>query len=172
MSGLPTNSIHYAQFDSPLGSLLVTASDQAIHHILFEDMPQTLQLLNRRHELIESPNHPLLRLTRVQLDEYFAGQRHRFELPLAGQGTPYQQKVWALLCAIPYAATWSYLQLAQQLGQPTAARAVGMANGKNPLAIVVPCHRVIGKNQTLTGYAGGLERKAWLLAHETRYLAM
>jgi methylated-DNA-[protein]-cysteine S-methyltransferase len=165
------NPIHYAQFGSPLGPLLVTASDEAIHHILFDDMPQTLLLLNRRHELIENPGHPLLCLTRRQLDEYFAGQRQRFELPLAGQGTPYQQKVWRLLCDIPYAATWSYAQLAHQLGQPTAARAVGMANGKNPLAIVVPCHRVIGKNQTLTGYAGGLERKAWLLAHEATHLS-
>src|SRR5690606_26143087 len=81
----------------------------------------------------------------------------------------YQKKVWAQLCTIPYAATWNYAQLAHQLGQPTAARAVGMANGKNPLSIIVPCHRVIGKNQKLTGYAGGLERKAWLLAHESKY---
>lgn len=171
MSESRINHLHYMQFDSPLGPLLVTASDHALHHILFDDMPQTSRLLSRRQELIECSTHPLLDVTRRQLDEYFAGQRQGFELPLAGQGTPYQQKVWSVLCGIPYSATWSYAQLAHQLGQPTAARAVGMANGKNPLAIVVPCHRVIGKNQTLTGYAGGLERKAWLLAHEATHLS-
>src|SRR5690606_11759319 len=117
----------------------------------------------------ENAGHPLINQTRRQLEEYFSGHRHHFDLPLGGQGTAYQQKVWAQLCTIPYAVTWNYAQLAHALGQPAAARAVGMANGKNPLSILVPCHRVIGKNQKLTGYAGGLERKAWLLEHESRY---
>jgi methylated-DNA-[protein]-cysteine S-methyltransferase len=161
--------INFALMNSPLGDLLITATDRAVHHILFEDMPQTLRILSNRHELIENPAHPLIQQTQTQLAEYFAGQRRAFDLPLDGQGTGYQQKVWAQLCAIPYAITWNYAQLAHELGQPTAARAVGMANGKNPISIVVPCHRVIGKNQQLTGYAGGLERKAWLLAHERQY---
>lgn len=163
------NRLNYALINSPLGQLLITASDQAVHHILFEDMPQTLRILSKRHELIENAGHPLIRQTQTQLAEYFAGERRNFDLPLGGQGTAYQQKVWAQLCTIPYATTWNYAQLAHLLGQPTAARAVGMANGKNPISIVVPCHRVIGKNQKLTGYAGGLERKAWLLAHETKH---
>lgn len=169
MNNPDENLFYYALLDSPLGQLLVTASEQAVHHILFEDMPQTLRILSKRHELIENAAHPLIDQTQMQLAEYFVGERHSFDIPLSGQGTDYQKKVWAQLCAIPYATTWNYAQLAHHLGQPTAARAVGMANGKNPLSIVVPCHRVIGKNQKLTGYAGGLERKAWLLAHESKY---
>jgi methylated-DNA-[protein]-cysteine S-methyltransferase len=161
--------LNYALIDSPLGKLLVTASDRAIHHILFEDMPATERLLNDEQSIIESPKHPLIQEARKQFAEYFAGHRQQFDLPLAAQGTEFQHKVWVQLRQIPFAITWNYAQLALALGQPTAARAVGMANGKNPLSIVVPCHRVIGKNQKLTGYAGGLERKAWLLEHEAKY---
>lgn len=166
MSYAPLN---FALIDSPLGKLLITANDHAVEHILFEDMPQAIRLLNEDQTLLESPRHPLIQQARKQFTAYFAGQCQQFELPLAAQGTEFQHKVWAQLRQIPYAQTWNYAQLAQALGQPTAARAVGMANGKNPLSIVVPCHRVIGKNQQLTGYAGGLERKAWLLKHETQY---
>lgn len=163
MSHTPLN---YALVDSPLGKLLVTANDRAIKHILFEDMPQAIRLLDEHQALLESPRHPLIQQARKQFVAYFAGRSQEFDLPLAAQGTEFQHQVWAQLRQIPYATTWSYAQLAQALGRPTAARAVGMANGKNPLSIVVPCHRVIGKNQQLTGYAGGLERKAWLLKHE------
>lgn len=162
--------LNYALVDSPLGKLLITASDHAIHHILFDDMPQAERLLNHQESLVESPRHPLIQQARKQFTEYFAGQLQTFDLPLAAQGTEFQHKVWLQLRQIPYSLTWNYGQLAHALGQPTAARAVGMANGKNPLSIVVPCHRVIGKNQQLTGYAGGLERKAWLLDHESKYL--
>ena len=103
-----------------------------------------------------------------QLAEYFAGTRSAFDLPLAAEGTPYQQRVWQTLATIPFGATWSYGQLARALGDPKASRAVGAANGKNPLWIIVPCHRVIGANGSLTGYAGGLAAKKWLLAHEQR----
>jgi len=101
-----------------------------------------------------------------QLAEYFAGARHAFDLPLAPRGTGFQRLVWHALVAIPYGETRSYGQLAHAIGRPAAARAVGAANAKNPLAIVVPCHRVIGASGDLTGYAGGMDAKRWLLAHE------
>lgn len=103
-----------------------------------------------------------------QLAEYFAGTRRTFDLPLAPDGTAWQHGVWAQLRAIPYGATRSYGELARALGRPTGSRAVGAANGKNPLGIVVPCHRVIAASGALTGYAGGLPQKQWLLAHEAR----
>ena len=101
-----------------------------------------------------------------QLREYFNGTRKAFDLPLAGEGTAFQKTVWKALCDIPYGETINYGELARRIGQPKAARAVGLANGSNPISIVVPCHRVIGANGTLTGYGGGLPRKKWLLEHE------
>lgn len=103
---------------------------------------------------------------REQLAEYFAGQRQRFDVPLKLAGTPFQQRVWQQLLRIPFGTTISYAQLAQRVGQPTASRAVGHANGRNPISIIVPCHRVIGANGKLTGYAGGLDKKQWLLKWE------
>src|SRR5262249_46745434 len=107
---------------------------------------------------------------RTQLTEYFGGGRAEFELPLLPEGTPFQRKVWNALCEIPYGETISYGELARRIGQPTAARAVGLANGSNPLPIVVPCHRVIGADGSLTGFGGGIERKRWLLAHEAKFV--
>ncbi|HMA45123.1 MAG TPA: methylated-DNA--[protein]-cysteine S-methyltransferase, partial [Gemmatimonadales bacterium] len=101
-----------------------------------------------------------------QLDDYFARRRAVFDLPLAAAGTPFQQRVWRALRQIPFGATESYAGLARRLGAPAAARAVGAANGQNPIPIIVPCHRVIGADGDLTGFGGGLERKRWLLAHE------
>lgn len=101
-----------------------------------------------------------------QLVEYFGGRRHKFELPLALGGTPFQRRVWSMLQEIPYGATWSYGELALRIDRPNASRAVGLANGRNPVSIVVPCHRVIGADGSLTGYGGGVERKRWLLLHE------
>ncbi|MED9959536.1 MAG: methylated-DNA--[protein]-cysteine S-methyltransferase [Christensenellales bacterium] len=112
---------------------------------------------------------PLLREAARQLDEYFAGARRAFALPLAPQGTPFERQVWDALRAIPYGQTLSYGELAACIGRPAAGRAVGRANGRNPLPILVPCHRVIGADGRLTGYAGGLEAKAWLLALERRH---
>ncbi|MBI5069848.1 MAG: methylated-DNA--[protein]-cysteine S-methyltransferase [Deltaproteobacteria bacterium] len=114
----------------------------------------------------EAPGHPLLRRAATQLAEYFAGTRQEFELPLAAAGTPFQRAVWKELCTIGFGVTCSYAELAKSLGKPSAARAVGAANGQNPIAIVVPCHRVVGADGTLTGYAGGLLAKRWLLDHE------
>ena len=105
-----------------------------------------------------------------QLTEYFASQRTQFTVALAAFGTPFQQRVWQTLVAIPYGETRSYGEQAVAIGQPTASRAVGMANSKNPIAIIVPCHRVIGKSGKLTGYASGLDKKSWLLDHEQQYL--
>jgi methylated-DNA-[protein]-cysteine S-methyltransferase len=108
----------------------------------------------------------LLAEARAQLAAYFAGERATFALPLAARGTPFQARVWAALCGIAPGETISYAELARRVGHPTAVRAVGGANARNPLAIVVPCHRVIGAGGALTGFAGGVERKRWLLAHE------
>jgi methylated-DNA-[protein]-cysteine S-methyltransferase len=107
----------------------------------------------------------------AQLEEYFAGERTRFDLPLSPVGTPFQLRVWAELREIPYGGTTTYGRIATDLGQPTASRAVGLANGRNPIAVIVPCHRVIGSDGSLTGFGGGLDRKRWLLEHERRVLA-
>jgi methylated-DNA-[protein]-cysteine S-methyltransferase len=116
-------------------------------------------------EWTEGPNATLDR-ARVQLEEYFSGNRKQFDLPLAPQGTPFQQEVWHTLATIPYGETISYAQLAQRIGKPTAMRAVGAANGRNPLPIVLPCHRVIGADGSLTGFGGGLPTKQFLLELE------
>ena len=110
---------------------------------------------------------PLLDEAARQLSEYFAGDRTEFDLPLRPIGTEFQQRVWRALCDIPFGHTWSYGELAAHIGSPTASRAVGLANGRNPISIVIPCHRVIGANGSMTGYGGGIERKRWLLAHES-----
>jgi methylated-DNA-[protein]-cysteine S-methyltransferase len=107
--------------------------------------------------------------TARQLAEYFAGERRTFDLPLAPRGTGFQQIVWRALTRISYAETASYGELARSIGRPSASRAVGAANGRNPISIIVPCHRVVGADGTLTGYAGGLPAKRWLLAHEQRH---
>jgi methylated-DNA-[protein]-cysteine S-methyltransferase len=109
---------------------------------------------------------PVLKTAREQLRQYFAGELTEFTIPLNMQGTEFQKRVWTLLCEIPHGATWSYGEMAKRLGNPGASRAVGLANGQNPISIIVPCHRVIGSDGSLTGYGGGLPRKKWLLEHE------
>lgn len=146
---------------SPLGPLRLVASERGLCGVYFEDHGKP-QAEPAQH--VEQ--HPMLDLARAQIGEYLEGQREDFELTLAPEGTPFQRQVWAALLDIPHGQTRSYGELAAALGRPTAARAVGLANGRNPLSIVVPCHRVIGHGGSLTGYAGGLERKRWLLAHE------
>lgn len=144
------------QFATPLGPLVVTANAKGIESVLFRD-------------LSEAPDHSndsLLQDCKAQFDAYFKGTLQRFDLPLAAVGTEFQQAVWQQLSKIPFAELRSYSHIAQALNNPKAVRAVGAANGRNPLTIIVPCHRVIGANGTLTGYAGGLERKDWLLKHE------
>lgn len=156
----------YSQWmESPVGRLKLVASDQGLVAILWEnDSPRRVRLSVPR----ESDAHPVLLQTEQQLKEYFHGRRRSFELPLDMQGTAFQRLVWEALLSIPYGETRSYGQLANQLGKPRAVRAVGAANGRNPVSIVVPCHRVVGSTGKLTGFAGGLEAKAYLLAHEIR----
>jgi methylated-DNA-[protein]-cysteine S-methyltransferase len=161
-------SIHTAVIDSPIGPLRLAASDAGLHAIEFEHQRHPVK---RGTEWIEAA-HPLLTEAAHQLDEYFAGTRREFSLPLAARGTDFQREVWRALAAIPFGATCSYAQIATRLGRPTATRAVGAANGRNPLPIVVPCHRVIGANGALTGFGGGLPVKVWLLDHERPPLSL
>ncbi|QPG05529.1 methylated-DNA--[protein]-cysteine S-methyltransferase [Salinimonas marina] len=139
---------------TPCGLLVVNATDAGLYQIDFTDTPAAGQ-----------PNAHTQAAV-AQLTEYFAGERQHFSLPLTATGTTFQHQVWQALQDIAYGQTVSYGDIARRINNPKAVRAVGMANGRNPLAIVVPCHRVIGSNKTLTGYAGGLERKAFLLNHE------
>jgi methylated-DNA-[protein]-cysteine S-methyltransferase len=148
---------------SPVGLLRLYATQGALTAIYLENHKGAPELVATEREDL-----PVLLTARRQLEEYFAGERVSFELPLEPMGTPFQRTVWSALQEIPLGVTWSYAELARRVGKAGAARAVGSANGKNPLSIVVPCHRVVGSNGTLTGYAGGVPTKRWLLEHEQR----
>jgi methylated-DNA-[protein]-cysteine S-methyltransferase len=147
---------------SPLGPLCAVTDGTAVTMLDFDrpggDTPD-----------VPSAARGLLDRVQAQVAEYFAGERRTFDLPLAPRGTPFQRAVWTALLELPYGTTASYLDVARRIGQPAAVRAVGAANGRNPIAIVIPCHRVIGADGTLTGYAGGLPRKQALLALEARH---
>ena len=150
---------------SPVGDLTLIASEGALVALLWaDDDPARVRLPPRQ----DGRGHPILTAAARQLGEYFSGARRSFDLPLDPQGTPFQQQVWTALAAIPFGETRSYSEIAAQVGRPSASRAVGAANGRNPLSIVLPCHRVIGKAGGLTGFAGGMETKAWLLSFESR----
>lgn len=151
----------YTTFQSPLGTMTLQANQNGLLGAWFETQTTQPKELGRYSETDVILNDAI-----VQLNEYFSGERKVFELPLAAKGTPFQQQVWRALTKIPFGETWSYQQIADEIGNPKAVRAVGLANGKNPISVVVPCHRVIGKNGKLTGYAGGVERKAKLLELE------
>lgn len=155
-------AIRYTQMPSPVGTLLLSADDVGLQLIQFNDPRHPHARGADWHE----GDNAVLVATRGQLDEYFAGKRRRFDLPLAPRGTPFQTQVWNTLATIPYGETISYAQLATRVGRPTAMRAVGAANGRNPLPIVLPCHRVIGADGSLTGFGGGLPTKAFLLRLE------
>lgn len=159
--------IHYIEHDSPLGFLLIAASARGLRGIYFEQHRHFAGKQDWQHDA----DHALLHAAAHQLDEYFARKRTRFDLPLDLVGTEFQRAVWRELTKIPFGQTTSYAQQAQRIGNPKALRAVGAANGRNPLSIVVPCHRVIGTNGSATGYAGGLERKRYLLALEQSFSA-
>ncbi len=157
--------------NSPLGDLLLVCND---HHLLLcefyspERVDAQLEALRRYFDHDITPGqHAILQQANAELNEYFSGRRQRFTLPLSLLGSPFQQQVWQALLAIPYGHTRSYADIAHQIGQPDAVRAVGMANGQNRLAIVIPCHRVINESGALGGYGGGLARKQWLLDLET-----
>jgi methylated-DNA-[protein]-cysteine S-methyltransferase len=150
------NSSYISHLETPIGTLEIKADEENIVSVLF---------LN--DSIIETENtNAVIEICKVQLTEYFNGNRKEFDLPLKFSGTDFQTKVWRQLQTISFGKTISYLQMAKNLGDPKCIRAAGTANGKNPFAIVVPCHRVIGSNGDLIGYAGGLWRKQWLLEHE------
>jgi len=155
---------HTTTMDSPVGELRLIAGENGLRAILWgaEDAERIASIDD---ELVEGTT-PVLDEAISQLEEYFAGTRREFDLPLDPAGTEFQQSAWMVLRTIPYGTTISYGQQAEQLGDPNKARAVGAANGKNPLSIVVPCHRVVGSNGHLTGFAAGIDVKSWLLDHE------
>lgn len=144
-----------AVLSTPIGRLRIDADDRSITQIWFH-----------AEEPVSAPSTPLLVLAARQLEEYFDGARRRFDLPIAPEGTPFQRDVWRALCEIPFGETWTYADLARRIGKPSAVRAVGAANGQNPIPIVIPCHRVIGANGQLVGFGGGLGVKRQLLELE------
>jgi methylated-DNA-[protein]-cysteine S-methyltransferase len=155
----------YKTMKSPVGELKLVASDKGLAAILWEnDNPRRVRLAPTS----EDKNHPVLVEAERQLKDYFSGKRKSFSIKLDFKGTEFQKRVWAALLTIPFGETRSYGQIAKQIQSPKAVRAVGAANGKNPISIIAPCHRVIGATGKLTGFAGGLEAKARLLALEGR----
>ena len=155
-------TVHTTFVDSPVGPLFVAADAAGLHAIEFCENRHPVKRKDDWHE----GDNAMLRRARSQLDEYFAGKRRAFDLPLSPAGTEFQRSVWTALATIPYGETISYAQLASRVGRPTAMRAVGAANGRNPLPIVLPCHRVIGADGSLTGFGGGLPTKQYLLKLE------
>ncbi|WP_038342982.1 methylated-DNA--[protein]-cysteine S-methyltransferase [Acinetobacter sp. A47] len=153
----------YMYMDSPVGALKLVAHDQALVAVMWDNEDHKRV---RLAELVEVRQHPILHQVKQQLEQYFAGQRQQFDLPLDFQGTAFQQQVWQALLTIPYGETRSYKEIAVQLGNEKAVRAVGAANGKNPISIIAPCHRVIGSSGALVGFAGGLDKKQILLGLE------
>ncbi|WP_066528258.1 methylated-DNA--[protein]-cysteine S-methyltransferase [Sphingobium sp. EP60837] len=154
-------------FASPVGDLTMVASEHGLAALLWENDDPTRVRLSRGKE---APTHPLLQEAARQLREYFSGRLTSFDLPLDFHGTEFQQSVWAALLRIPFGETRSYGEIARNIGRPSASRAVGAANGRNPLSIIAPCHRVVGSTGALTGFAGGLEVKRHLLDHERAVL--
>jgi methylated-DNA-[protein]-cysteine S-methyltransferase len=160
-----TMTYSYTTMPSPVGELKLVASDKGLTAILWEnDDPNRIRL----GAMERADSHPVLQETVRQLQQYFAGTLKQFSVPLDFVGTEFQKKVWAALLTIPFGETRSYADIATQVGSPKAVRAVGAANGKNPISIIAPCHRVIGSNGQLTGFAGGLEAKACLLGIESK----
>lgn len=150
----------YTLMDSPVGRLTLVASDAGLQAVWWPDDARALPVDDCNAE------HPVLAATRMQLSEYFDGARREFTVPLAPAGTPFQQKAWEVLRGIAYGQTITYGEQARRLGDPRKARAVGAANGRNPISIIVPCHRVVGASGALTGFAGGMAAKQWLLDFE------
>jgi methylated-DNA-[protein]-cysteine S-methyltransferase len=157
----------FCYVDSPIGRLMLTTDGSALTGLymnLYRNKPSKLPELDG--DWVENGSIDPLPAVARQLKEYFAGKRREFNLPLRMQGTEFQQRVWRELTKIPFGETRSYGQLAKRLDNPNGSRAVGLANGRNPIAIIVPCHRVIGADGSLTGFGGGIDRKEWLLTHE------
>jgi methylated-DNA-[protein]-cysteine S-methyltransferase len=159
----PIKAPYYSELDSPIGQLLLIGDQASLRCLYMLDHKRQLPVVEGC-----ARNDEAFRSVRQQLTAYFAGELRRFEVALAGEGSAFQKKVWQALLDIPFGETESYGQLARRIGNEKASRAVGLANGRNPISIIVPCHRVIGANGSLTGYGGGMERKKWLLEHEKR----
>lgn len=153
----------YLRFDTPLGPMYAVANGDALGGLYFDAARWAPPI---EAHWIEDRKHPALAACAAQVAEYFAGKRRAFDLPCALEGTPFQRRVWAAIARIPFGATVSYSELAAQAGAPGASRAAGAATGRNPLTLVIPCHRVVGAHGDLTGYAGGMERKVDLLTRE------
>ena len=161
--------LHSTTHPTPVGTLTLVASDRGLRAVVWPKSSRKGTGVNGRPH--RNPDHPILKTTARQLDEYFSGERSTFDIPLDLEGTRFQVAAWRSLAQIPFGTTTTYGRQAAGLGIPTAARAVGAANGANPVCIVLPCHRVIGSNGSLTGFGGGLPVKQWLLDHEARVLA-
>jgi methylated-DNA-[protein]-cysteine S-methyltransferase len=162
MNSLNSIQHHCCTINSPVGALSLVATDLALVALVWRREGHRSAF----ETAVENPEHPVLRETLRQLHEYFAGSRRTFDLPLEFRGTEFQRRAWSALLTIPYGETRTYGQMAEQIGNPTAVRAIGAANGRNPISIIAPCHRVIGMNGALTGFGGGLDAKAWLLSLE------
>jgi methylated-DNA-[protein]-cysteine S-methyltransferase len=156
------NMIYYIEHQSPLGDLLLAANDRGLSGLYFTEH----KYFNGPQGWQRDASHPHLKNATRQLDEYFAGRRNAFDIALDLNGTPFQQAVWRALQALPFGATTSYQDIARGIANPKAIRATGTAIGRNPVSIIVPCHRVLGASGALSGYAGGLERKRYLLELE------
>ena len=152
------------QLDSPIGRLRLVATDQGLSHLLFDQ--QVGEDPDSDGDAVEADDHPVLAAATTQLAEYFAGRRQEFDIPLDLTGTEFQRAAWSALASVPFGETRSYRQQAEAIGRPKAVRAIGAANGKNPVPIVLPCHRIVGSDGSLTGYGGGLPIKEFLLNHE------
>ena len=162
MTATMTDTVLSARIASPIGMLTLTSNGSALTQLLIAREDET------DAELVAPETDAVLAAAREQLDAYFDMRLTRFDLPLEPRGTDFQRRVWESLRVIPFGETISYAELARRIDNPKAVRAVGAANGRNPLMIVVPCHRVIGADGSLTGFGGGIERKRWLLDHESR----
>lgn len=167
---MTTPSLTSASIDSPVGVLTLVARGEALAAVLWpEETEGRVRFAAEPVQTSKTSTHAVLEAAEQQLSEYFAGQRRNFELDLDPKGTEFQRQVWWSLADIPYGETSTYGKQAAHIGRPAAVRAVGSANGRNPLSIVLPCHRIVGANGKLTGFAGGLDTKRWLLDHEANH---
>lgn len=172
--GTTTKHLSIQTIPTPLGEIVIATTNDALYLLAFQDQKNISQLLTKLQITLRATashkGNKIAQLTRIQLEEYFAGKRQEFTIPIRTSGTPFQQNVWETLHTIPYGVTCSYLEIAQSINNPKGVRGVAQANAKNPIAIIIPCHRVIGSKGALTGYNAGLERKQWLLKLESNNL--
>ena len=155
---------YYDFYDSPMGKMLIVAADEGLRGLYFIDQKYYREV---EDGWTRAPKHHVVRQTAREMQQYFAGDRKEFDVPLAAEGTPFQARVWTAISSVKYGASITYSELARRAGHPDAIRAAGTATGRNPITIIVPCHRIVGSDGSLTGYAGGLDRKRALQALES-----